>query len=131
MSETTPLDYASDATSSTDHDRHLVPNTSMLPGTEKPRTVAAGFLKHAVQGAHATIDRLADGAAPVIQQLDDGFSASQEALHAKTDQLRDMRDAWTEGVRNTVRSNPLTSIAAALALGLVIARLNRLRHPLS
>ena len=125
MTDTTQSDSTADAASSAVDDRHMVPNTSMLPGTEKIRGAAVGFLKHAVQGAHASIDRLADSAEPVLQKLEDGVSASREVLHSRTDQLRDIRAAWTEGVRDTVRSNPLASIAAALALGLVIARLNR------
>jgi len=129
MNETNHLDGASNKPGSAADDRYLVPNTSMLPGTEKARSAGAGVLKNAVQGAHTTIDRLADGAAPVIQKLEEGFSSSQEALQAKTEQLRGVRDAWTEGVRNTVRNNPLASVATAVALGLVIARINRWRHP--
>lgn len=125
MTDTSQSDSSSDAASSAVDDRHLVPNTSMLPGTEKSRGAAVGILKHAVQGAHASIDRLADRAEPVLQKLEDGVSASRESLYARTDQFRDIRVAWTEGVRDTVRSNPLASIAAALVFGLVIARLNR------
>jgi hypothetical protein len=36
--------------------------------------------------------------------------------------LRQTRDAWAESVRTTVPSKPLVSVAAALALGAVIAR---------
>lgn len=33
--------------------------------------------------------------------------------------------AWAEGVRTTVRGNPLVAVAAAFALGAVIARIAR------
>ena len=58
-------------------------------------------------------------------QLGESVSSAVETLHAKTDRLRETRDEWVEGVRSTVRSNPLASVAAALALGAVIARVGR------
>lgn len=69
---------------------------------------------------------------PGVRQPDHSILAPEDALaamHAKTDPLRDMGEAWAEGVRSKVRNNPLASIAAALALGLVIARLKRGHHP--
>lgn len=96
---TTHSNGTDDAPSSTFEYLGRVPDTSMLPGVRQP---------------------------------DNSISASsdaQKALHAKTDPLRDMGEAWAEGVRNKVRNNPLASIAAALALGLVIARLKRGHHP--
>lgn len=102
-----------------------VPDTSMLPGSEKAPPAAVGLLKNAVQGAHETIDRLANSAAPAVRQLGDSVAAAGETLHAKTDQLREQRDEWAEGMRSAVRSNPLAAVAAALALGIVIARISR------
>jgi hypothetical protein len=78
-----------------------------------------------VQGAHQTIDRLADGAAPAVRRLGEGVSVVEDALHAGTEQLRMKRDDWTEGLRGHVRSNPLACVAAALALGAMIARIVR------
>ena len=60
-----------------------------------------------------------------MQQLGDSVSAAAEALNLKTDKLRKTRDEWVEGARTTVRSNPLACVAAALALGAVIARITR------
>lgn len=101
------------------------PETSMQPGSEKAGPAAVGLLQNAVQGAHHTIDRLADSAEPAVRQLGESVSAAGETLHEKTDQLRQTRDEWVEGVRTTVRGNPLASVAAALALGAVIARITR------
>ena len=100
-----------------------VPNTSMLPDSEKAVPVAIGLMNSAVQGAHHSIDRFAESAAPVVRHLGESVSAAGEALHAKADQLRVTRDEWSESARTTVRSNPLVSVAAALALGAVIGRL--------
>ena len=105
--------------------RMPVADASMLPGSEKTPPAAIGVLNNAVQGAHDTIDRLADRAAPAVRQLGESVAAVGETLQTKTDQLREKRDVWVEGTRSTVRRNPLAAVAAALALGAVIARITR------
>lgn len=125
MNETLNHDSASDTPWSAGDHRVRVPNTSMLPGSEKAPPATVGLLRNAVQGAHATIDRLADSAAPAVRQLGESISAAEDALHVKTDQLRETRDEWVESVRNTVRGNPLVAVAAAVTLGLFIARITR------
>jgi ElaB/YqjD/DUF883 family membrane-anchored ribosome-binding protein len=125
MNDTIHPGSLSDVPWPTGNHRVRVPNTSMLPGSEKATTSVVGLLNNTVQGAHNTIDRLADSAAPAAQQLGAQVSAAADAMHAKTDRLRDTRDEWVEGARSTVRGSPLVSIAAAFALGAVIARINR------
>ena len=125
MNETINHDNASDTPWSAGDHRVRVPNTSMLPGSEKAPTAAVGLLRNAVEGAHDTIDHVAESAAPAVRQLGESVAAAAEALDAKTAQLRHTRDEWVEGVRNTVRGNPLVAIAAALTLGAVIARITR------
>lgn len=102
-----------------------VPDTSMLPGSEKAPPPAVGLLKQAVRGAHQTIDRLADRAAPAVRQLGDSVAAAETALHDKAEQLRAQRDAWTDDARCTVRERPLTCVAVALAVGVLVGRLAR------
>lgn len=125
MNETIRPDGASDVPWLTSDRRVRVPDTSMLPGSEKAAPAVVGMLNHAVQGAHDTIDRIADGAAPAARQIGERVSAAGDALQAKTGQLRDSRDEWVESVRTTVRGSPLVTIAAALALGALIARITR------
>ena len=60
-----------------------------------------------------------------VRQLSETVSAAEETLHAKTDQLHETRDEWVESVRTTVRSNPLVSVAAAVTVGAMIARITR------
>ena len=79
------------------------PDTSMLPDSEKAPAAAVGLLKNAAQGAHHTIDRLADSATPAVRRLGESVAAAGETLHAKTEQLRETRDEWVEGARSTVR----------------------------
>lgn len=125
MNSTTDSSAASDG--SWPHGDHAapVPNTSMLPGAEKAPAPAVELMGRVVRGAHETIDRLADSAAPTVRHIGERLSSAEETLHAKTDQLRETRDAWTESLRSTVRGSPLAAIAAALVLGAFIARMKR------
>lgn len=127
MNETihTHTDSASAVPWPTGDNRGRLSDTSMLPASEKAPAAAVGLLKNAVQGAHDTIDRFSDSAAPAARQLGERVAAAGESLHAKTEQLRETRDEWVEGVRSTVRSKPLASIAAAFAIGALIDRLIR------
>jgi hypothetical protein len=125
MNEPIPPTTASDVPWPTSATRMPVHDTSMLPGSEAVPPAVVGVQNSAVQGAHDTVDRIADRAAPVVRQLGDGVAAAGDALKAKTDALRGMRDAWVDGARCTVRSSPLAAVVAAFALGAVIARITR------
>jgi hypothetical protein len=127
MNETIHTDSATAAPwPATGNQRVRVSDSSLLPGSDKAQPAAVGLLKNAVQGAHDTIDRFADSATPAVRQLGESVAAAGESLHAKTDQLRERRDEWVGGVRDTVRTNPLVSVAAAFALGALIARMIRI-----
>ncbi len=102
-----------------------VPDASMSAQTESVLPAAASSLNRVVQGAHDAVDRFADSAAPKARQLDEAVSGAETALRAKADQLVTARDEWAESLRDAVRGSPLTAIAAALALGAVIARVTR------
>jgi hypothetical protein len=125
MNETNKPQSVSDVPWPTSDHRVRVPDASMLPSSAMSTPPPAGMLRNAAQGTHDTIDRLADSAAPAVRQLGERVSAAAEVLHAKTDQLRETRDEWVDGVRSTVRNNPLAALAAALALGAVVARFTR------
>jgi hypothetical protein len=125
MNEAIYPDGKSDSPWPSDDLRVPVPDTSLMPGSDKAPPAAVNLLNHAVQGAHDAIDQLAGRAAPVARQLGESVSAAEAALHAKTAQLSGTRDEWVEGMRATVRSNPLACVAAAVALGAVMARIFR------
>ncbi len=125
MNETIHPNIASNAPWLPSDQRVQMPDATVLPVSETAAPQALGVLNNAVQGAHNTIDRIAESAAPAAQQLDDSVAAATEAMHAKTDQLRETRDEWTDGARTTVRNSPLVSVAVAFALGAVIARITR------
>jgi len=125
MNEPIPPTTLSDVPWPTSAPRAPAPDTSMRPDSEKVPPAVVGVLNSAVQGAHDTVDRIADRAAPALRCLGDGVAAAGDALKAKTDALRGMRDAWVDGARCTVRSSPLAAVVAAFALGAVIARITR------
>lgn len=130
MNETTiAANKAHDASpwSAAEADERLRTSGLALPsaGEKAPAAAAQGLLKSAVQGAHHTLDRLADGAAPAVQKLDASLASAEGALHARTERLRERSDQWLASVRGQVRNRPLTAVAAALALGALIARLTR------
>jgi ElaB/YqjD/DUF883 family membrane-anchored ribosome-binding protein len=74
------------------------------------------------QSAHETIDRLAETAAPHVNRLQETLTG--DALHQRADEMRQLRDEWTESLRSTVRENPLAAVGVALAVGILIARLS-------
>lgn len=114
MSATFHPDPADDVPWPTSGHRVPVPDTSMLPGREKSEPAMPGPLNNAVQDTQESIDRLAGRVAPAAPQPGERAPAVDET-----------RGRWLQSVRDTVRGNPLASLAAALALGAVIARVTR------
>jgi ElaB/YqjD/DUF883 family membrane-anchored ribosome-binding protein len=105
-------------------DQNLNPNP--VPGTMAQDTgAAAAMVTRVVQGAHEAIDSIAEHATPALERLEQGLSQSGEVLHEKAGQLRATGDEWAESLRDNVRQHPLAALAAALAVGVVIARLAR------
>lgn len=99
-------------------------NESLHPDSAAA-TTAVDLLNQAAQGAHGRIDHIANSAEPVVRQLGQRVGAAADAVHAKTDPWRNAGTRWVAGTRSTVRGNPLIAIAAAFALGAVIARITR------
>jgi len=102
-----------------------VPDTSMLPPADETALAGGDMLQRVAQEAHATIDRLADGVAPAVRQLEEGVSSAEGALQATTDQIRETRDAWSASLRTAVRKNPLAFLVGAVAVGALISRIRR------
>lgn len=101
--------------------RSDTPSTDPFAAT--PPTTQPPLMERVVQGAHETIDRLAEQAAPHVQRVQDNVSGANELLHERADQARELSAEWVEALRCTVRDNPIAALAAALAAGVVIARL--------
>ena len=122
---TIPNDRTADVPWPTSSQRMPAPDHSALPGNESTAPGATGMLKNAVQGAHDTLDRLADRAAPAVQRMGDSVNSAEAALRDKTSQLREKGDEWVDGTRGSIRNHPLTAVAIALAVGALVARMTR------
>ena len=125
MNETIHPERSSNVPWLTSDQRVPVPDAAMLPENERVVPIAVGLMNNAVQGAHQSLDRFAQNAAPVVRHLGDSVAAAADALQAKTEQLREKRDEWADGARTNVRSKPLVSVVAAFTLGFLIARITR------
>jgi hypothetical protein len=77
------------------------------------------------QGAHHTIDRLAETAGPHIERMEGAVADAAGHLKDQARQAREVGDAWADGLRSSVRRNPLAAVALALAVGTLIARIRR------
>lgn len=88
-------------------------------------SAASEWLDRWVERAHAGIDRLADVAEPRLQRLQEGMRATGGSLRRRAGQVREDGEAWAQSLRDTVRERPVTAIAVAAALGLLIARASR------
>jgi hypothetical protein len=60
--------------------------TETLNGTA-PAAASVEMLQRMVLGAHDTLDRLAESAAPQLQRLEAGLTGANEALHDKADRV--------------------------------------------
>lgn len=124
MPATADLSYPNSPTSpsSDSNNDYLKPTT---PPTTPDATAGNDMLARVVQGAHQTIDKLADTAAPHVQKLQEGVASAGEMVSDRTAQARELGDEWAEALRTTVRDNPITAVVTALALGLLVARITR------
>ena len=86
---------------------------------------APDLLHSVAEGAHQTIDRLAEQATPHVQRLQENMAGASDLLGERADQIREVTDEWVETLRCTVRENPLAAVGAAIAVGLLVARLTR------
>ena len=104
MYETNPPESLSDHLRPDVDHRLRVPDTSLLPGSDKAPPPAINLLNQAVRGAHDGIDRLADTVTPAVRKLGETVSAAEAALHAKTAQLRETGDEWVDSKNPPMRA---------------------------
>jgi hypothetical protein len=97
----------------------------IVPGTATATPPAVDLLQRAAQGAHASIDRLADEAEPTVRRIADGLASAEAAAQGQADAWRATGDEWVGQLRRSVRSRPLSALAAAFALGALLARITR------
>lgn len=95
------------------------------PSLSNPNDLNGGMLNRVVGGAHEAIDHLAEQVAPQVQRVQDGLASANEMLHQRGTQARELGEAWSERFNGSVREHPLTALATAFALGMLITRLAR------
>ena len=103
-------------TSGTDHRADPSDNSTTEPSQLTDRMA---------QGAHHTIDRLAESAGPQIERVEGAIAGAAGHLKDQARHAREKGDEWADDLRTTVRRNPLSAIAVAMAVGALIARVTR------
>ena len=105
--------------------RHAAANAAAQADAaiEQASVAETELLRKVLQGAHDAIDRLAERAVPAVDRLRDRVDDAAGALKQRAGQAADSGKQLTEGLRSVVRDHPLTAIAAAVAIGALIARL--------
>jgi len=83
------------------------------------------LIDHMAQRAHHAIDRLAETAAPHVEHMEVALAGATGHLKNQARHVREKGDEWADGLRDTVRRNPLSAVAAAMAIGALIARITR------
>jgi len=96
---------------------------SMVGTSSAAVRAADDVVSRAAESAHRAVDRVAEKAAPAVERLATGVDEAAAVLHERADQLGAMQERWVVESRNYVREHPFTSMAAALAAGMVLARL--------
>jgi ElaB/YqjD/DUF883 family membrane-anchored ribosome-binding protein len=105
-------------------------STGSMSGTDtlgSTGMTADRTLERLVQGAHQAVDSLAAKAGPAVERLKSSMGSAGESMQERADQLSAMQEEWIESARATVREHPLASLAAAVAVGMLISRLTSSR----
>lgn len=77
------------------------------------------------QGAHHTIDKLAETAAPHIERIEGALTGATGQLKLRARQAREKGEEWADDLRSSVRRNPISAVVTAMAIGALIARITR------
>lgn len=86
-------------------------------------TDAKPMIDSVVRGVHDTVDRVAATAAPAVERLVGGVNNATDAAQQRAREVSELGHEWAETLRATVREHPLASLAAALAVGMLVSRI--------
>ena len=93
--------------------------------TADPVGSGTNFVDRLAQGAHHAVDQAAASAKPALEKLQESGVAAREVLAEKAEAAASMSDELMDSVRHYVRERPLTVLAGAVALGIVLAGISR------
>jgi ElaB/YqjD/DUF883 family membrane-anchored ribosome-binding protein len=86
----------------------------------------AGASKSEAAGRYGAIkDDLLDTVDAIRERVTNGTSDAVEDISGHIDELRDVVNEYTEKTEKTVAAHPLAAVAGAIAVGYLIARMNR------
>ena len=91
----------------------------MDASTLKPEAL----LERAVQGAHETVDRLAESATPAVEQLSAGMDQASAAISEHAEEISALQREWTAALREAVREHPIAAVLTAAAVGVLLGKL--------
>lgn len=91
----------------------------MDASTLKPEAL----LDRAVQGAHETVDRLAESAAPAVERLSAGLDQAGSVLNERADEISALQREWTAALRDAVREHPIAAVLTAAAVGVLLGKI--------
>jgi len=108
---------------STTESRIPFPSSTNPPETQSGQMGQASTLVDRVaKSAHETIDNFAERAAPKARQLEAGVAEANTALQQRAVQAQEISAEWVDSLRATVREHPLATLAAGVALGMLVSR---------
>jgi ElaB/YqjD/DUF883 family membrane-anchored ribosome-binding protein len=93
----------------------------------EPTGNASNFVDRLAMGAHQAVDQAAASARPALEKLQESGSAARTVLAEKADAAAALSEDALDAVRGYVRDRPLTVLAGAIALGVVLAGVLRSR----
>lgn len=87
---------------------------------------AAGSNGHAASGARSErFEKVVSSAHEAVDSAAESMAQAADALRDKANRLGEMEKEYAEACRASVREHPLSYLAGALLLGVVIGRLSR------
>lgn len=94
-------------------------DTSNPPINPNPNAM----LERAVEGAHATVDRLAEAVTPAVEHLSAAVDSAGAALNAQAVDAMALQREWAAALRDAVRDHPIAAVLAAAAVGVLVGKL--------
>jgi len=91
--------------------------------TSNPAINPNALLERAVQGAHETVDQLAEAVTPAVEHLTAAVEGAGDALNEKAIDAMALQREWAAALRDAVRDHPIAAVLTAAAVGVLVGKL--------